>query len=87
MSALLDGGDPTTIASGPGPSAIAVDGTAVYWTNDVTILEGGNVMKAPLDGGTPTTLASGQANPVAIAVDGTSVYWSTEDGLMKLTPK
>jgi hypothetical protein len=38
----LDGGTPTTLASGQGLSAgIAVDGTSVYWTNFVD----GTVMK------------------------------------------
>ena len=41
-------GQPTTVASGPGlvtPSALAVDATAVYWTD----LNAGTVMKAPFD--------------------------------------
>jgi hypothetical protein len=41
MTAPLDGGTATTIASGCDPWAIAVDATNVYWTN-----ANGAVMKA-----------------------------------------
>jgi hypothetical protein len=54
------------------PSAIALDTTRVYWTNETVM---GTVMSVPLDGGTPVTLASAQPLPSSIAVGATGVYW------------
>jgi sugar lactone lactonase YvrE len=59
------------------PSAIAVDGTNVYWTNSGVYGDSlGAVMKTPIGGGTVTTLASGENYPNGIAVDRTNVYWT-----------
>ncbi len=74
----------TVLAAGlPVPSAIAVDGTDVYWVNGATgnpsggDLANGSVMKCAVGGcnGQPTTLATGQPAPDPIALDGTYVYW------------
>ena len=47
---------PIALAHGPGPFAIAVDATHVYWTN--LLGNPGSVMKVPLGGGTPVLLAT-----------------------------
>jgi hypothetical protein len=68
---------PGVLADGQsGPSAIAVDGANVYWTN----FNGGQVMKCAIGGcsNNPTTLASGQNYPSGLAVDATSVYWTDQ---------
>ena len=77
-----DGG-PTVVASGlSGPNSIAVDSTAVYWTNLGTggvpaTPSTGSVMKCAIGGcGRPTVVASKQDNTVAIAVDSANVYWT-----------
>jgi hypothetical protein len=62
---------PTTVASGQFfVSALAVDGTSVYWTT------GNSVMKVATSGGAPVPIASGQIDANSIAVDDTSVYWT-----------
>src|SRR5262245_38148495 len=64
------------IATGFAPTAIAIDGASVYWTDlgDWTIRRDREV------------LASRQRGPVAIAVDARSVYWVNQgDGsVMKI---
>jgi hypothetical protein len=81
----IEGGAPVTLASlQTGAYGIAVDGTAVYWTNQVE--KDGSVMKAPIDGGDPVTLALEQDSPVLVVVDEKSIYWNTSLGgtIMKL---
>jgi hypothetical protein len=74
MKLALDGGVPTTIASGQyGPWTLWVDPTGIYTTT------GDAVVRVALDGGTITTLASDQGSPNTIAVDATNVYWGNED--------
>jgi hypothetical protein len=72
-----------TLASGrANPSAITVDATNVYWTDDPpdnTVGGSGSVMQVPTGGGAPATIASGQKGPQAIAVEGSSVYWTNFD--------
>jgi hypothetical protein len=68
----------TRIATGlSSPTAIALDGTSVYWLDDA-----GTVSKVPKAGGAVTVLASGLVAPRDLAVDGTSVYW-TESGKVR----
>ena len=75
---------PVTLASNPfGSWGIAVDATAVYWTNVST---GGSVMKVGLSGGTPVTLAN-QDSPNAIAVDANAVYWANNGGTVMKVAK
>jgi hypothetical protein len=68
-----DGSGVVTLASESAGSAIALDGSNVYWGGDTMILE------CAISGceGIPTTLASNQAGIAALAVDSTSVYWGT----------
>lgn len=64
---------PVVLAKGQiRPSALAIDSTNVYWTNEGD----GTVNRIPIGGGTLTVMASSQGTPAAIAVDGTNVYWT-----------
>lgn len=68
------------------PTAIAIDGKNVYWTNPARAGSGSfkktdpdygaTVVAAPLGGGIPRVLTSDQKYPEAIAVDAMSVYWT-----------
>ncbi len=63
----------TVLATGQaGPSALATDGTHLYWTNTA----GGELMRLPLAGGTPERLVSGQSQPRKLALGPTHVYWA-----------
>src|SRR5262249_26301778 len=63
---------PTTIASGQTyPSALAIDATNLYWTNNGLP---GAVMKANLSSLAFSTLVPGINEPFGLAVDSTYVY-------------
>lgn len=72
------------------PTAIAVDGTYVFWTTsqrlDTDPVENNAVWRMAKPCGVPEQIAStGQRRPIAITVDATDVYWSesgVENGLV-----
>ena len=73
----------TTLASGQiNPDGLALDFSAVYWTNLGTPpnYSDGAVMKVPIGGGVPIILASGQRQPNGLAVNATGVYWTNYGG-------
>lgn len=61
--------------------AIAVDGSYVYFTDDL-----GNIKRASVNGGSVTTLGPG--NPIAMALDSSNIYWvEYSGGTVKKLPK
>jgi hypothetical protein len=75
------GGAVLALASGlDTPMNIAVDKTAVYWTQWNLSSGRGAVMEVPLTGSVPTTLASPQIDPLHLAVNSTSVFWTDNAG-------
>jgi hypothetical protein len=75
----VGGGSPDTLASWPPfePTAMAVDGTSVYWAS-----ADGTLRKVPIGGGTPAILTVGPPYPSHIALDATSLYWIGSAGSM-----
>jgi hypothetical protein len=61
------------------PGRIALDATAVYWTEPPT----GSVKKVPIHGGPATTLTS-SATSLSLAVDALGAYFGTPQGLAKV---
>jgi hypothetical protein len=76
--------EPVTLATVQGnATAIAVNGTNVYWaTYDGA--NSGAIWKVPLGGGTPTKLVTTANQQQAVAADATNVYWSGDKGLSKM---
>jgi len=100
MKVPIGGGIPTSVVSDQKQiGGIAVDGDALYWSDEGTAGDylDGAIWKQPKAGGTPTQLASQQTQASAIAVDDTSVIWVNSGGpgnansgagsIMQLTPK
>lgn len=81
-----EGGKPVVpiAVNEPGAWAIALDGTNVYWT--INMSTGGSVKKCAIAGcnNNPTILASGQSGPNAIAVNGDDVFWTNSTGLQAI---
>jgi len=74
IAAGLDGGTPTTLASGLiYPEAMVVTSSGVFW-----IQQGpdGAIFSVPLSGGEPTPLSSGWMSPQGITADDTSIYFT-----------
>jgi hypothetical protein len=74
---------PMEIAGGQkSPTAIAVGGGDVYWTNRGD----GTVMRAPIAGGAPVLVAANQKEPIGIAADASAVVWANVgDGTIVMT--
>ena len=86
MKVALAGGTPVTLATSANATAIAIDGTDVYWAT-LAFDTPSTIAKVPIAGGTAVTLASGLQTVEGIAVDATNIYW-TEDGVgVEKTPK
>ncbi len=74
---------PVKLATGSGPTALAVDANNVYWAG-----MDGSVQQVPTGGGAPTSLASGQPPQQGVpylAIDATYVYWM-ENALITRVP-
>jgi hypothetical protein len=67
------------VAVGSWPSAIAIDSSNVYWSDDTL----GTIMSAPLGGGGVVTRATGQGKSAWIVTDATSLYWAGGSEIMR----
>jgi hypothetical protein len=68
----------TVLAKGRvGPSAIAIDATAVYWAEESS--QGGVVASVSKTGGSVSTIATAQSRLGGVAVDAANVYWTTSE--------
>jgi hypothetical protein len=90
MSAPLDGGAASTLATATGsgsigadPGYLAIDGSNAYWT----AYGGTKLLRVPLGGGTLATIATNLTGAGRVAVDDASVYFVAGTSIMKLTPK
>jgi hypothetical protein len=73
------------LARGLAPFGVAVDDSAVYFTDELFV---GRVLKIAKVGGPVTVLADQEPTPYRVAVDTDSVYWiANAGGLIKKTAK
>ncbi len=78
MKVGLSGGTPVAVADVQDfPLGIAVNSTAVYWTNNANGSNNGAVMTVG------TVIATNQHDPGFIAVDANTAYWTNGDGTIK----
>ncbi len=70
----LTGGAVTVLVpNDPGVTDIAVEGTAVFWSNGQT----GNISTVERRGGEPRVVATGLDNPRHVELDGSAVFWES----------
>jgi hypothetical protein len=74
------GDSPVILASGQAaPYSLALDRTAVYFTN---LVKAGTVMAVPKAGGGTTPIAVGQDSPSDVAADENAVFWTGGQGFV-----
>jgi hypothetical protein len=73
---LADGGATPIALNQVQPFGIGNDGTNIYWVNQGTLQQDGQLQRCSLASCTPATLADKRDVPKDIALDGTSVYWA-----------
>jgi len=78
----LDGGAPTTLATGQSVTEVAADAENVYWLAAAGAAYG--VFSKPLVGGPTSTLATGQYRLGDLLVDETNVYWVDSDTILRV---
>lgn len=84
MKVSIDGGTPTTLASGPfRPEQVTVAAANVYWTASDATTGKSVVMKVAIDGGAPTIMPSANG---CMAADVDSLYYCTSAGDIMKTP-
>jgi len=71
MRSVPKSGGTSTILAAATPSQIALDSSAIYWTDGA-----GAVRKMPKTGGSPVTIATDTNSPSGVKTDGVNVYWS-----------
>jgi hypothetical protein len=69
-----------TSSFGDGPEHIAVSGSSVYFTGNLT----GNVWRVGTDGTSPAQLACGYASTSAVFADATYVYYLSDSGVFRV---
>jgi hypothetical protein len=86
----LSGGSLVTIAQFNfdfQPTSLTLDGSSVYWVNQIGLQSLGSVQKAPVAGGDTQMIAGGLTGPTALVVDTDGVYVATGAGIFHVTPK
>jgi len=87
LQVAINGGTSLLVADeiGTEPYGLSVNGTSVYWTDNLN----GRVFRSPISAGssTPppaTALAIGQAHPTFLTTDDVSVYFTTINAVMRI---
>jgi virginiamycin B lyase len=72
--------DQSFITGADAPSGVAVDGSHIYWPNEVANGSGTTIGRAALDAtDVDQEFITGASTPSAVAADGTHVYWTNEN--------
>jgi hypothetical protein len=75
---LKEGGESERLASALSPSALAIRGGDLFWSDSAALVDEGSINRLALDGSATNVMATGLTQPASLAIDGDHLYFRSD---------